>query len=45
MEMSLAHRLPLIYFEGTDTTTAPGTSPLDRAVCPDEECSADVSGV
>lgn len=44
-----ARRLPLIYFERTERTTAEGTFILDRAVClldiVDEERSTDVSGV
>lgn len=44
-----AHRLPLIYFERTDRTTAEGTFILDRAVClldiVDEEWSTDVSNL
>lgn len=44
-----ARRLPLIYFERTDRTTAAGTFILDRAVClldiVDEERSTDVSGL
>ncbi len=47
--LCFVHRLPLIYFERTDSATAEGTFILDRAVSlldiVDEEWMSDVSSL